>query len=692
MPGFDKASYVNSEDKISVYRALAIMGIAHNVAIAIKEGQVKMLGDPMEVKMIKFTGFYSVEPKNPQILSTMHNPVRGVNYNIIRKFEFFSELGRMSVIATIDERKGTRLYTKGAPEVLKTLCDQKSLPKNYDERLSDYTLLGYRVLALAWRDLTPSEERKNLENLDREHLEKDLMFVGFVIFENMLKMESRDTVTKLSKAQLDTKIVTGDNAVTSIHVARETTILPPEGVVFVGDIIEHESHYYLHFRKIQGRDSTLLAKFKRDNASSDKLKVANKKFGADSHVLKVTHYMDKTMFGRMSSANAGARASEYLMTGVPKGGNVDYAFTGKAFEFLRNHSNLHQQSISDWRLRMILLRAKVYSRMQPNHKTLLMEMLQAHGRLVGMVGDGANDCGALQSADIGISLSQFEASISAPLTSKLGLLTTVEDVLREGRCLLAANIQVFKYMALYSIIQYSTVTLLNGELAVLSNAQLLWQDLAIVVPIFVAMGWTAPYHELEDDLPSESLFTPSCLLSLLGLGAIQLGGQLAMLSWLRTYSFYVPANQLYEEAIITDGSSSRISTSMEGSVLFVFSLSIYIAGLISYNISKPFRQPLTSNIFLIVIIVFHLLILGLVAFVKSVRVDLFGLHDGVSHNFIKVTIGISMGFGFVMYLYETFFINGLIKSCERVQKTKTIEHEQEKLFGMAPNERMEIVY
>jgi cation-transporting P-type ATPase 13A2 len=35
-----------------------------------------------------------------------------------------------------------------------------------------------------------------------------------------------------------------------------------------------------------------------------------------------------------------------------------------------------------------------------------------------MVGDGANDCGALKQANIGLSLSTAEASISAPFTSE----------------------------------------------------------------------------------------------------------------------------------------------------------------------------------------------------------------------------------------------------------------------------------
>ena len=56
-----------------------------------------------------------------------------------------------------------------------------------------------------------------------------------------------------------------------------------------------------------------------------------------------------------------------------------------------------------------------------------------------MCGDGANDCGALKTADIGISLSEAEASIAAPFTSKIQNISCVIKVLREGRCSLVTS-------------------------------------------------------------------------------------------------------------------------------------------------------------------------------------------------------------------------------------------------------------
>ncbi|XP_059498522.1 polyamine-transporting ATPase 13A3-like [Stegostoma tigrinum] len=52
--------------------------------------------------------------------------------------------------------------------------------------------------------------------------------------------------------------------------------------------------------------------------------------------------------------------------------------------------------------------------MSPDMKTKLIKSLQNLDYVVGMCGDGANDCGALKTAHVGISLSQLEASVASP--------------------------------------------------------------------------------------------------------------------------------------------------------------------------------------------------------------------------------------------------------------------------------------
>jgi cation-transporting P-type ATPase 13A2 len=69
-------------------------------------------------------------------------------------------------------------------------------------------------------------------------------------------------------------------------------------------------------------------------------------------------------------------------------------------------------------LRNVLDNTKVYARMSPDDKALLIECLQEDKTHIAMVGDGANDCRALKRADVGISISDTEASIAAPFTSR----------------------------------------------------------------------------------------------------------------------------------------------------------------------------------------------------------------------------------------------------------------------------------
>ena len=46
-----------------------------------------------------------------------------------------------------------RSFVKGSPERIRELCKSNSLPDNFDEILQIYTECGYRVLALATKQL-----------------------------------------------------------------------------------------------------------------------------------------------------------------------------------------------------------------------------------------------------------------------------------------------------------------------------------------------------------------------------------------------------------------------------------------------------------------------------------------------------------------------------------------------------------
>ena len=157
------------------------------------------------------------------------------------------------------------------------------------------------------------------------------------------------------------------------------------------------------------------------------------------------------------------------------------ALTGKAFKHV-----YERKEQSPFIFNSILAKAKVYARMSPDDKALLVDSLQTYLQInCGMCGDGANDCGALKTAAVGISLSEAEASIAAPFTSKVQDIRCVVQLLIEGKAALTTSFQAFKFIELYSVIQLITCTLLYAIGSNITDTQFLFIDLVALVPLSV---------------------------------------------------------------------------------------------------------------------------------------------------------------------------------------------------------------
>lgn len=109
--------------------------------------------------------------------------------------------------------------------------------------------------------------------------------------------------------------------------------------------------------------------------------------------------------------------------------------------FIANYSTV----LSDL-LEQMLVKTQIFARMSPDEKNEVVERLQTLGYTVLMCGDGANDCAALKAADVGISLSEAEASVAAPFTTSTPDIGCVLEVIKEGRSALVTSFSCFKYM------------------------------------------------------------------------------------------------------------------------------------------------------------------------------------------------------------------------------------------------------
>ena len=112
--------------------------------------------------------------------------------------------------------------------------------------------------------------------------------------------------------------------------------------------------------------------------------------------------------------------------------------------------------------KLMIEKGKIFSRMQPNNKVDLVNYFkEKKENIVAMCGDGANDCGALLCADIGISISHKKGTnITAHFYSENDSISCVEIILKNGRACLENSVIICKFMIIYGIIQNCLVLIL----------------------------------------------------------------------------------------------------------------------------------------------------------------------------------------------------------------------------------------
>ncbi|GKT77572.1 ATPase [Colletotrichum tofieldiae] len=247
----------------------------------------------------------------------------------------------------------------------------------------------------------------------------------------------------------------------------------------------------------------------------------------------------------------------------------------------------------------MLVRGRVFARMSPDEKHELVEKLQGIGYCCGFCGDGANDCGALKAADVGISLSEAEASVAAPFTSRVFDIGCVPQVIREGRAALVTSFSCFKYMSLYSAIQFTSVSFLYATASnlgwlpfctafvrMLINPQFLFIDLLLILPIAVFMSWAGPFPVLSRKRPTADLVSRKVLIPLLGQMAICILIQAVVYVAVRQQPWYIPPRINHDKSNIKNS---------ENTVLFLVSCFEYILAGVVLNAGPPFREKALKN-------------------------------------------------------------------------------------------------
>ena len=95
------------------------------------------------------------------------------------------------------DRGGYKSFVKGSPEKIYDLCKRESIPYNFQEILKEYTQEGYRVIAVAYKELPENCSYRTILNMQRDQAESNLTFLGLLIMENKMKDVTTGVIKKL---------------------------------------------------------------------------------------------------------------------------------------------------------------------------------------------------------------------------------------------------------------------------------------------------------------------------------------------------------------------------------------------------------------------------------------------------------------------------------------------------------------
>jgi Cation transport ATPase len=378
---FIGASYDGTVDTTKLSGNLLLgMATCHNLKLSSKG---LLVGNHVDHNMFIATGTALSQSADGTINVLLND---GTTVKVLKRFEF--DHHRMTQSVIIQRSDGTVcVFVKGSGESVERLCLPKTIPEKFHINLENAAKQGIYQISLAMKELI--YDAKSVVTLSRDNVENGLTFVGFINFKNQLREDTADVLGQLEAGDVISSMVTGDNTLTGINIAREAGLIKQDQEIIFGKSV--------------------------DNA------------------------------GIISWVNEDGEVTPMPSVGKIKNRNIALAVTGKVWATLNEQSQDNALSLAPY--------IRVFGRCTPLDKVSVIESFVNNGTTCCMVGDGGNDCGALKTAHIGIALSDAEASIVAPFTSLDKSITSVVEVLKEGRCALASALASYKYMIIYGQVE-----------------------------------------------------------------------------------------------------------------------------------------------------------------------------------------------------------------------------------------------
>ncbi|KAL8139534.1 hypothetical protein V2J09_005555 [Rumex salicifolius] len=396
--------WVNEPRSDVIQKFLQLLAVCHTVIPEVDEmtGKVSYEAEsPDEASFVVAAREFGFEFfKRTQNTVSLHefDPRSGSKvertYKILNVLEFNSTRKRMSVIIETEEGE-ILLLTKGADSVMFPRLSKygTGFEEKTREHVYQYADAGLRTLILASRVLSRDEytkfndefsEARTAISADRdamidqviETIEKDLILLGATAVEDKLQPGVPECIDKLAQAGIKLWVLTGDKMETAINIGFACSLLR-QGMTQI--MINVETPEVVALEKEGNKDEI---------------------FKASKEVV-----LDQIKQGKSLLKASGSESSAFAL--IIDGKSLAYAL---------------EDDVKNLFLELALFCASVICcRSSPKQKALVTRLVKnGTGKTTLGIGDGANDVGMLQEADIGVGISGAEG-MQAVMSSDIAI-------------------------------------------------------------------------------------------------------------------------------------------------------------------------------------------------------------------------------------------------------------------------------
>lgn len=451
---------------------------------------------------------------------------------IVQRYHFSSALKRMSVLASHQGMAYSNETSyigavKGAPEVIRTML--KEVPSWYEETYLEYSRRGARVLALARKEFGPLDHAQ-MREIKRETVESDLTFEGFVVISCPLKADSKAVIKEIVQASHKVVMITGDNPLTACHVARELRFTRKPVLVLTKDQTDDDQHW--HWESIKGdlKQSMELDKVEALVAQNDLCMTGESlhylRDAGHEYMLAVLPYV--AVFARFAP-----KQKEFVITtlkdlgyytlmcgdGTNDVGALKHANVGVSI-LSAPPQKLDKKKVGEGtEVIATIPAAPVPAAPRPDESRLSLreKAMLRHKRTLAATQERLSkqltDLEELQIVKLG------DASIAAPFTSRLSSIQCVCHIIKQGRCTLVTTLQMFKILALNSLISAYSQSVLYVDGVKLSDTQATLQGLLLAAS-FLFITRSKPLKVLSKRRPLPNIFNFYTIATILGQFAV----------------------------------------------------------------------------------------------------------------------------------------------------------------------------